>query len=242
MRASGPRLLYSCFGSCSLFACNTLPAPPDQVQGAAGASRPLFLCLAFPRQPGWHPPLLLSDLLYSQASFCPLPSALYLHNSCACLSQKAAGTPRTKTPSESLAVVSARHTCSPMNIRGRGEGPFSERSSWAPPGGSHLCHPPCPSQGAGEALCPSQSALYRSHVLLPPGCESQYPGQRWPPGSTENSTRPEVTEEQGRVGNKGLSWGRVDIGVSVTHSNRALGFPATLRGQRPLSLWSLWSN
>lgn len=104
--------------------------------------------------------------------------------------------------------------------------------------------PLCPSQGAREALCPSQSALYQLCVLLPPGCESQHPGQRWPPGSTENSTRPKVTEGQGGVGvgDKELSWGHVDMEVSVTHSNRALGFPVTLMGQRPLSPWSLWNN
>lgn len=76
----------------------------------------------------------------------------------------------------------------------RGGGPSLEGLSWLPQVGVISVIPLCPSQGAGEALCPSQSALYRSHVLLPPGCENQYPGQRWPPGSTENSARPEVTE------------------------------------------------
>lgn len=178
-----------------------------------------------------RPPLFPGKLLSSPlSSLSPLFVCLSLPGGCR--------HPKDQSPWE----LSVRGT--QLTHRGWGSVPSLKGLPRLPQVGVLSVIPLCPSQGAREALCPSQSALYQLCVLLPPGCESQHPGQRWPPGSTENSARPEVTEGQCGVGvgDKELSWGHVDIGVSVTHSNRALGFPETLMGHRPLSPWSLWNN
>lgn len=57
----------------------------------------------------------------------------------------------------------------------------------------------------------------------PLGCESQYLGQRQPTGSTENSAKsgPQRDRVGDGVGDKELSWGHADVGISaVVHLGR----------------------